>query len=76
MYNGHQSDIVIMDFSKAFDKVSHGGLLFKLSKLRASEEVCEWLKSFLACWTQRVVVDGVASEYETVTSNVPQGSVL
>ena len=69
-YNGHQSDIVIMDFSKVFDKVSHSGLLFKLSKLGASEEVCQWAKSFLVSRTQRVVVDGVASECEAVTSGV------
>ena len=75
-YNGHQSDIVIMDFSEAFDKVLHSGLLFKLSELGASEEVCQWAKSFLVSRTQRVVVDGVASECEAVTSGVPQGSVL
>ena len=69
-------DIVIMNFSKAFDKVSHSGLLFKLSELGASEEVCQWAKSFLVSRTQRVVVDGVASECEAVTSGVPQGSVL
>ena len=65
-----------MDSSKAFDSVLHSGLLFTLSELRASEEVCEWAKSFLVSRAQRVVADGVASECETVTSGVPQGSVL
>ena len=65
-----------MEFSEAFDKISHSGLLFKLSELGASEEVCQWAKSFLVSRTLRVVVDGVASECEPVTSGVPQGLVL
>ena len=65
-----------MDFSKAFDKVSHTRLLYKLERYGVSSAVCGWIKSFLTGRTQQVVIDGESSESVPVTSGVPQGSVL
>ena len=76
MRDGKQNDVVIMDFAKAFDKVSHQKLLFKLRKYGIDETTCGWAESFLLNRTQRVVVDGEHSEIGHVTSGVPQGSVV
>ena len=76
MKDGNQSDVVVMDFAKAFDKVSHEKLLYKLRMSGIDEDTCAWAGSFLCGRTQRVVVDGEASEEGEVTSGVPQGSVL
>ena len=76
MQDRKQSDVIVMDFSKAFDKVSHESLLFKLDRLRTDPCVRGWIASFLKQRTQRVVVDGEESPTVTVTSGVPQGSVL
>ena len=65
-----------MDFSKAFDKVSHGLLIHKLSHYGIRGNVNNWIASFLTDRTQAVVLDGETSSYVSVESGVPQGSVL
>ena len=65
-----------MDFSKAFDKVDHLGLITKLEHLGIRGPLLEWAKSFLIGREQRVVVDGIASKPSKVLSGVPQGTVL
>ena len=69
-------DIAYLDFRKAFDLVSHKYLLYKMSKYGISGQILEWVKSFLNDRSQRVVIRGSASEACSVTSGVPQGSVL
>ena len=71
-----QCDAIVLDFSKAFDKVSHDRLLFKLGRLGLDGQTCSWIRSFLSNRVQRVVVDGESSAPAPVTSGVPQGSVL
>lgn len=74
--SGSQADCVFLDFSKAFDKVSHKLLLFKLTKLNIDTSVLAWISSFLANRTQFVTCNDINSSETAVTSGVPQGSVL
>ena len=71
-----QADIIVMDFSKAFDKVDHRRLLLKLHHFGINNDVISWIKYFLTNMTQKVVLDGEESESCPVMSGVPQGSVL
>ena len=77
MHNGRQTDMIVMDFTKAFDKVSHNKLISSLHEYGIdSSTTLEWIRSFLSGRTQSVVVDGAESDSLPVTSGVPQGSVL
>ena len=71
-----QCDTIVMDFSKAFDKVPHDQLLFKLDRTGIDPQTSAWVKSFLLGRTQKVVIDGETSGAVPVTSGVPQGSRL
>ena len=71
-----QCDTIVMDFSKAFDKVPHDQLLFKLDRAGIDPQTSAWVKSFLSGRTQKVVIDGEESDAVPVTSGVPQGSRL
>ena len=74
--NQGQIDAVLLDFSKAFDKVHHGNLLLKLSHYGIHGSLFSWIKDFLSGRSQRVVLDGQESSPKPVLSGVPQGSVL
>ena len=67
---------VFLDIAKAFDKVWHEGLIFKLQRNGVSGKLLKLLKNYLCDRKQRVVLNGFFSEYSTVESGVPQGSVL
>ena len=74
--NNKQTEIVYLDFSKAFDTVSHGKLLHVLSHYQIDPTVIIWIKNYLSQRLQNTVVDDIMSNCEPVTSGVPQGSVL
>lgn len=76
MCDGHQVDIAVMDFSKAFDVVPHERLLSKLDFYGIRGHPHSWIRSFLSERSQQVVVDGKMSQPAPVISGVPQGSVL
>ena len=67
---------VFLDISKAFDKVWHDGLLFKLKQNGVAGDLIKFFESYLSSRKQRVVLNGFYSEYSTIESGVPQGSVL
>ena len=72
--NSQQIDAVLLDFSKAFDKVDHEGLILKLNHLGIRNSLLMWTTYFLIGRRQRVLVEGMAPT--AVLSGVPQGTVL
>ena len=71
-----QADVVITDFSKAFDTVPHKRLLLKLHRSGITGALHSWFKNFLTTRSQSVVLDSVSSSSVWVQSGVPQGTVL
>ena len=71
-----QVDAVLIDFSKAFDKVPHQHLLLKLHHYGVRGNLLKWVEDFLSARTQEVVTDGNKSTHSPVSSGVPQGTVL
>ena len=67
---------VFLDMSKAFDKVWHEGLLFKLEQNGISGQILNLFTSYLDKRKQRVLLNGCESHWAIVVSGVPQGSVL
>lgn len=69
--------MVLLDFSKAFDSISHSVLCRKLrNNFGFSEEATNLIFSYLDKRQQAVFYDGVLSNYLPILSGVPQGSVL
>ncbi len=80
IYKGldHSKDVclVFLDVSKAFDKVFHRGLLFKLQQMGIGGNLLRWLESYLSNREQIVVINGVKSDPRKINASVPQGSIL
>ena len=74
---GHkQTDLIIMYFAKAFDKVPYRRLAYKLEYYCIRNDILQWITTWLSGRTQKVVIDGVSSDTEPVLSGVTQSSVL
>ena len=73
---GKEVRAVFCDISKAFDRVWHRGLLFKLESIGVSDSLLLWFKSYLADRKQRVVLPGAVSTWKYIKACVPQGSIL
>ena len=67
---------VFLDISKAFDKVWHKGLIFKLKQNGISDKILNIITDFLSFRKQRVVLNGQASPWVSIEAGVPQGSIL
>jgi hypothetical protein len=65
-----------LDFSKAFDKIDHLLIITKLKNRKVPLQLTNWIASFLHHRRQRVVIEANYSDWASVTSGVPQGSVL
>ena len=73
---GHSVDLILLDFSKAFDKVSHAKLIQKPEAYGVNNILVKWIESFLTLRKPTVTIGDNGSEWEDVTSSVPQGPVL
>ena len=71
-----QINLIVLDFSKAFDKVPHQRLMEKIWNQDIQGTTHRWINAFLSDRLQRVIVDGEASDWSVVESGVPQGTVL
>ena len=76
MDQGHQTDIILLDFPKAFDKVLHQRLLQKLAYYGVSGTTLSWIRDFLGHRTQSVVLEWHTTSPLDVLSGVPQGTVI
>ncbi|PJE78081.1 hypothetical protein CI610_02987 [invertebrate metagenome] len=74
--NYEHSILIFCDFSKAFDRVWHKGLLHKLNNYGISGPLLRWITSYLSNRKQSVFINDSISSRKTINAGVPQGSVL
>ena len=70
------TDVIYIDFRKAFDSVSHSKLIFKLSLYNIRGNLLKWITAFLTDRSQQVKISSALSDPIRIVSGVPQGSVL
>lgn len=75
--DGIQTDVIYLDIAKAFDKVPHEKLLFKLEMVSVRDPaLLAWLRSYLANRRHRTVIDSFASDWRYIPPGFPQGPLL
>ncbi|KAJ7409983.1 rna-directed dna polymerase from mobile element jockey-like [Pitangus sulphuratus] len=73
---GKPVDVIFLDFSKAFDTISHRILLDKMSSTQLDKHIMGWVSNWLTGQAQNVIMNMVTSDWRLVTSGVPQGFIL
>ena len=73
---GNYTDVIYMDFQKAFDTVPHKRLISKLNSFNIRNDLINWIEAFITNTRQKVAVNGKESNWHKETSGIPQGSVL
>ena len=68
--------LIFLDLSKAFDKVWHTALLYKLKCLGIKGKLLAWLQDYLTGRVQRVSLGGILSDIVYILAGIPQGSIL
>ena len=76
MTSGKRTYLILLDFSKTFDKVNHLKLLYKLQIHGMQDKRFGWIESFLVGRSQTVVLKANSLDEHEVSSGVPHGSVL
>lgn len=71
-----QTHGVFLDIPKAFDKVSHAGLIYKLKSVGVSGDLVKLINHFLNNRFQWVLLNDQISDWLPVKGGVPQGSIL
>ncbi len=74
--SGGQIDNIYLDMAKAFDRVPHQKLLYKLEYIGIRDPLLHWFKDYVTDRRHRVVIDGAYSDWKYVHSGVPQGSII
>ena len=76
MDDGKEMRFIFCDLSKAFDKVSHRGILHKLKKAGIDRKLLRWCQRYLTNRNQKVVYKGEESNLTEITPGVPQHAIL
>ena len=74
--NNKELRIIFLDISKAFDRVWHRGLLFKLKSIGIAGDILAWFEDYLSDRYQRVCIKNSTSSWKNISAGVPQGSIL
>ena len=74
--DGLEVRVVFFDINKAFDRVWHKGLLYKIEKLGIKGDLLNWIKNYLLDRKQKVIINGKESILLNINAGVPKGSIL
>jgi len=74
--SGGQTNVIYLDMAKAFDRVSHKKLVYRLEMFGLRNPLLAWIKDYLTNRRHRVIIEGTASDWKPLTSGVPQGSII
>ena len=70
MDQGNYTDIIYMDFQKAFDTVPHKRLISKLKSFNIRNDLINWIEAFITNSRQKVAVNGKESNWHKLTSGI------
>jgi len=71
---GLQTDICVLEFSNAFDKVDHRCLVEKLRMYETGGGANTWIDNFRSNWSQYVLAENACSVCVPVIFGAPQGA--